>query len=112
MHCVREVYCICATLEELVVSQSCLTVSHHDNLGAISWTKEIKGFLNVKNIGIRYHYVRDGVDSMTVEVQYTSDIENKVDGLMKSLVTTTFKKFRTGLMCLPIMTLLSIEEAC
>ena len=68
-HCVREIHWVRATLVELKVFQSQPTVVHQDNLGTISSTNEVQGLRKVKHIGIRYHYVRDAVDSKALEVE-------------------------------------------
>ena len=111
-HCVCEIHWIRVTLDELGVSQSDPTVLHQDNLGAIIFTNELQGVRKVKHIGIRYHYVRDVVDSKALQVQYFASTDNKADGLTKVLVTDVFKKVRKGLMCLKGILPIPIEEAC
>ena len=111
-HCVREIHWVRATLVELNVFQSQPTVVHQDNLGTISWTNEEQGLRKVKHIGIRYHYVRDAVDSKAIEVEYIPSAENKAGGLTKVVVTSDFDKFRRGLMCLRRNQPLPVEEAC
>ena len=83
-HCVREIHWIRATMAELNVYQAAPTIVHQDILGAICWTNEVQGLRKVKHIGIRYHNLRDAVDSKTVRVQYIASTENKADGLTKS----------------------------
>ena len=99
-HCVREIHWIRSTLSELNASQSAPTVLHQDNLGTISWTTEVQGLRRVKHIGIRYHYVRDAVDSKKIQIQYTTSSENKADGRTKVLVTTPFDNFCRSVMCI------------
>ena len=99
-HCVREIHWIRAMLNEVDASQPKPTVVHQDNLGTISWTNEVQGLRKVKQIGIRYHYVRDAVDCKAVQVQYNASADNKADGLTKVLVTVAFKRFCEGLICL------------
>ena len=98
-HCVREIHWLRATLAELDVYQSAPTTVHQDNLGTITWTNEVQGLRKVKHIGIRYHYVRDAVDSKSIQVQYIPSAENKADGLTKVLVMSAFENFRSSLMC-------------
>ena len=96
-------------MAELNVYQAAPTIMHQDNLGEICWTNEVQGLREVKHIGIRYHYVRNAVDSKTVRVQYIASTENKADGLTKVLVIADFENFRSGLLWLRNVQPLSIE---
>lgn len=55
------------------------------------------GLRNVKHVGIKYHYVREAVQSGEVKVKYTPSNENRADGLTKALVGDTFCGHRDGL---------------
>lgn len=96
-HCVREIIWIGDVLHELGVPQMSPTTVLQDNLGTISWTEEMQGLRKVKHIGVKYHYVRDTVDSETVQVSHTPSSENRADSLTKVLVGEDYKKHRVWL---------------
>ena len=76
-----------------------------DNLGTIRWTEDVQGLRKVKHIGMRYHYVRDAVDTRNVAVQYTESEHNRADMLTKILTGDPFVQHCTWLGCYDIIQL-------
>lgn len=95
--CVREVIWLRMLLTELGLPQDKPTVMFQDNLGTIKWTESVQGLRNVKHVGIRYHYVREAVESSAIIVQYVSTLFNRADSLTKALIGDIFVKHRKWL---------------
>lgn len=96
-YCTREVIWIPDLLHDLGVQQLSPTKVLQYNLGIISWTEEMQVLRKVKHIGLQYHYVRDAVDSETVQVTQKPSSENRCDSLTKVLVWHDYKKHRVWL---------------
>lgn len=82
---VREVVWTRNVLAEIDFPEKAETVIWQDNLGAISWTEKVQGLRRVKHVGIRYHFVREAVDSGRIKVLYTPSDSNRADSLTKIL---------------------------
>lgn len=50
-----------------------------ENLGAIYWTAEVQGLRKVRNIGLRYQFVRKNVEEGRLKVIYTPSADNRAD---------------------------------
>lgn len=68
---------------------------NQDNLGTISWTEGVNGLRKVKHVGIKYHAVRDAVESKIVTVGYIPSSLNRSDSLTKVLIGEEFIKHRS-----------------
>lgn len=64
-----------AKLGEMGETQSIPTVFHQDNLGTMSLSKNVQGIRNVKNIGVKYHFVRYIVENKVVKIVYKTILE-------------------------------------
>lgn len=95
--CTREICWIRELLVEFDAMQSEPTELNQDNLGTISWTEEVQGMRRVKHIGVKYHYVRDVVNSGAVQVQPVASEDNRSDSLTKVLVGEEYKIHRNWL---------------
>lgn len=62
------------------------------NLGAISWTKGVDGLRKVPHVSIKYHAVRDGVESNLVIIEYTSSTLYQSEGFTRVLIRDKFYK--------------------
>ena len=56
----------------------------------------------LKNIEIKYHYIRDMVQRVVVKLQYVATYEHIVDVLTKPLARVKFEYFRENLGVLQI----------
>lgn len=74
-----------SVLEELSIAQASETIIYQDNLGFIKWTSHVQGLRHVKHVALRYHYIRNIVESRQIKVVYTPSAKNKADSLTKVL---------------------------
>ena len=65
-----------------------------DNKGAISLTENPEFHRRTKHIEVRYHWIREKVESNEIHVSYVSTKDMIADGLTKPLNLQLFKKFR------------------
>lgn len=97
-HAIREVKWLRLVLGELkAINDGYPTQVLQDNLGSISWTEDINGLRKVKHVGIKYHFVRDCVESKIVKVGYTPSPDNRSDSLTKVVIGADFIKHRLWL---------------
>lgn len=96
-HAIREVKWLRMVLKELKVIDNEPTQVLQDNLGSISWTEEVNGLRKVKHVGIKYHFVRENVDSKVISIMFTPSSDNRSDSLTKVLIGSEFEKHRTWL---------------
>lgn len=73
------------------------TVIMEDNQGAIAIAQNPVGHARTKHIDIRYHYVRECIQSGNICLQYCPTGEMKADILTKPLPRVKFEKFRAGI---------------
>ena len=83
-HCVREVFWIRQTLQELGWISKDPTVVHEGNIGAIKWGKSDR---RTKHVEIRYHFVRDMGERCLLELQYCPTAEMIGDVMTTALPT-------------------------
>ena len=93
-HGIRELKWIREVLNETNMTQSGPTVVYQDNLGSISWTEDTQGLRRVKHVGIKYHFVRDSIETKHVEIKYTPSHLNRSDSLTKVLIGNEFVQHR------------------
>ena len=67
-----------------------------DNQGAIFLAKN-ESSTRTKHIDVRYHFIRDLVDSKMIELEYVGTKENVADMLTKNLPTQQFEKLTNEL---------------
>ena len=72
-------------------------VIHEDNQGAIAMAKNPVGHARTKHIDIRYHFVREGVQSGVIVLKYVATDEMIADILTKPLPKHRFEKLVTEL---------------
>lgn len=96
-HSIKELKWLRIVLQEVKAIDSSPTEIKQDNLGSISWTKGVNGLRNVKHVGIKYHAVRDAVESNIVRVEYVPSPENRSDSLTKVIIGDEFAKHRAWL---------------
>lgn len=72
-----------AVLADLGQPQKEPTLVNQDNLGAIQWTEEVQGMRNVKQFGIKFHYVREMVSNIKVVIRYATSQDNRADCFTK-----------------------------
>lgn len=86
-----------AALKDLGAKTEMPTVIFEDKLVSIKWTGTVQGLRNVKQVVIKYQYVREHVQSETVEVRYTPTEQNRADMLTKALIGNLFRTHRKSL---------------
>lgn len=79
-------------VEELGYPLATLTL-WADNQGAIAVANNMGQPARMKHIDLRYHYIRELVESGVVHLDYTPTTEMTADGLTKALDTTKFERF-------------------
>ncbi len=65
-----------------------------DNKEAISLTENPEFHRRTKHIEVRYHWIREKVESNKIQVSYVPTKDMIADGLTKPLNLQLFKKFR------------------
>ena len=70
------------------------TIIHEDNQGAIAMSKKPKFHARTKHIDIKYHFIRDKVESGELLLKYCLSSDMIADMLTKALPRTLFQKFR------------------
>ena len=70
------------------------TVIHEDNQGAIVLCSNPKFHPCTKHIDIRYHYIREKMESKEVKLKYCPTEHMIVDVIAKPLGKTNFQRFR------------------
>lgn len=83
-------------LTELGMSQECVTLME-DNQGAIALAKNPIAHARTKHIDIRYHYIREALQSRLIDLQYCPTSEMNADLLTKPLPKGPFVKLRLAL---------------
>lgn len=78
------------------MSQGCVTVME-DNQGAIALAKNPVAHARTKHIDIRYHYIREALQSGLIDLQYCPTSEMNADLLTKPLPKGPFVKLRLAL---------------
>ena len=66
-----------------------------DNRGAILLTANPEFHRRTKHIEVRYHWIREKVESKEITITYISTKEMVADGLTKALDPKPFRAFRT-----------------
>lgn len=56
-----------------------------DNQGAISLAKNPVAHARMKHIDIRYHYIREAIESGTIDVQYCPTREMNADSIERAI---------------------------
>lgn len=83
-------------LTELGASPECVLLME-DNQGAIALAKNPVAHARTKHIDIRYHHIREAIQSGMIDVQYCPTSEMNADLLTKPLPKGLFQKFRVAL---------------
>lgn len=96
-HCVREVYWVRSFFVEIGLTCAVPSTIYQDNLGAISWTRNVEGLRRVKHVGIKYNYVKEAVQEGSIVILYVTSESNQADVLTKANVGSTFAQQRDWL---------------
>lgn len=67
---------------------------YHDSLGTINWTESVQGLRKVKQVGVKFHFVRSKVEDCPVKTMYILSKDIKTDGLTKIFGLHTFQTHR------------------
>ena len=86
-----------ALLADLKFIQDAPTVIEEDNQGAIALSKNPKFLGRTKHVDIRYHFIRDKVESKEILLKYCPTNNMVADVLTKALSKNSFERFRTML---------------
>ena len=70
------------------------TIIHEDNQGAIAMSNNPKFHARTQHIDIKYHFIRDKVESCELLLKYCPSSDMIADMLTKALPRTLFQKFR------------------
>jgi hypothetical protein len=94
---VREAMWLRKLLEDLFDHEMDSTIIHCDNQSCVKLSENPMFHDKSKHIEIKYHYIKDMVQSNTVHVQYLPTHEQIANIFTKPLVKTKFKYFRERL---------------
>ena len=86
-----------ALLADLKFIQDAPTVIEEDNKGAIALSKYPKFHGRTKHVDIRYHFIRDKVESEEILLKYCPTNNMVANVLTKALSKNSFERFRTML---------------
>jgi hypothetical protein len=81
-----------SAMDEVGYPQPRPAILWNDNAGAVSLTKNSKHNAHVKHIDIRYHYIRERVSDVDIEVRRLASAENLADVLTKPLTRAAHMK--------------------
>ncbi len=73
------------------------TVIEEDNQGAIAMSRNPRFHGRTKHVDIRYHFIRDKVESKEILLKYCPTKNMVADVLTKALRRNSFERFRTML---------------
>jgi hypothetical protein len=68
-----------------------------DNQGCVSYGKRRLNQSSMKHIDLKYHFLREEIANLTLELQRVPSADNIADVFTKALAKPTFQKFRDGL---------------
>ena len=98
----QEVAWIRQLFDELDQKPTGPTVIMEDNQGAIAVAHNPVNHKRTKHIDIKYHYVRDAVESGMIELRYCRSSDIVADALTKALVRDQFEGLRAQMGLIPI----------
>ena len=78
------------------------TVIMEDNQGAIAVAHNPVNHKRTKHIDVKYHYVRDAVESGMIELRYCRSSDMVADALTKALARDQFEGLRAQMGLIPI----------
>jgi hypothetical protein len=81
-----------ALLNDIGFTQTKPTVIYEDNTGCIALSKNPTSYKRTKHIDIKYHYIREQVQSKQLVLQYISSNNQLADILTKALGRTQFER--------------------
>ena len=90
----QEVVWLRQLLSNIGFKQTEPTKLYEDNQGAIGLSKNPKLNSRTNHIDIKFHYVREGVETSIVNVQYCPTENMTADIFTKGLARVKFEKFR------------------
>ena len=85
-------------MEELGATQTASTVIYEDNQSAIAMAKNAVTSSRAKHIDIRFHFVRDLINTNIIKLVYKPTTQMLADILTKSLLREIFEKLRKYLL--------------
>jgi hypothetical protein len=85
MHTMREAMWIRVILEELEANLAGTVLLKCDNQSVIALCKDNKYHARTKHFAIRYHFIREAVETHAISIQYVPSNENPADILTKAL---------------------------
>lgn len=77
--CTKQFVWLRSLLSEMDLGSQDPTSITEDDVGAIAWTKHVRGLRKVKHVGLSHYYMSQ------IEVVYSSSAENCADSLTKTL---------------------------
>lgn len=63
-----------------------------DKLGSMSCTEEFNALRKVKHVDMKYHFVRENVDSKAISIVITNLYDNTSNIITKVLIRSQFQK--------------------
>jgi hypothetical protein len=90
--CVQEIVWTTNLLKEMNIRVELPVVVHEDNQSAIAIAKNDGYQSRAKHIDIRYHFVREQIKSMNIDLRYTESKLQLADFLTKPLSTKKFQQ--------------------
>ncbi|MEO0684489.1 MAG: Ty1/Copia family ribonuclease HI, partial [Cyanobacteria bacterium J06649_11] len=93
-HATQEIVWLRQLLNNIGFKQTKPTKLYEDNQGAIGLSKNPKLNSRTKHIDIKFHYVREAVETNIVNVKYCLTENMTADIFTKSLARVKFEKFR------------------
>ena len=92
-HCARQIIWLRALFNELGFPQQNPSILYCDNQGTVACTHDPHSHSRMKHIDLRQHFIRDCVNSRTIDVHHIPGIQNPADLLTKPLDKFTHQKW-------------------
>jgi hypothetical protein len=92
-HCARQIIWLRSLFKELGFPQPHATLLHCDNQGTVTCSHDPHSHSRMKHIDIRAHFIRDCVNTNTIDVIHIPGVENPADLLTKPLEKVTHRKW-------------------
>lgn len=96
-HFLKKVKWIFSILFELHVLGNEATTIFQDSLGTILKTESVQNYWKIKHVWIKYHLVRDIVETKIIRIQYIPSTKGRADSLKKAMIGGDFENHCTWL---------------
>jgi hypothetical protein len=90
----QECVWIRSLLRDMGVSLTAPTIIKEDNQGCIELTKSTKHHARTKHIDIRYHFIRERIESRDIQITYCATADMVADIMTKALHAPQFLRLR------------------